>query len=48
MLGKRLTDPRFTSNAPPEVVKAAEDQKAALERQQARLEEERGLVEELK
>jgi valyl-tRNA synthetase len=47
-LEKRLADPKFTNNAPADVVKAAEEQKATLLRQQARLEEERGLVEELK
>ena len=47
-LEKRLNDPRFTANAPPDVVRAAEEQKKSLERQQARLEEERGLVDELR
>jgi valyl-tRNA synthetase len=48
VLEKRLADPKFTNNAPAEVVKAAEEQRASLLRQQKRLEEERGLVEELK
>jgi valyl-tRNA synthetase len=47
-LEKRLKDPKFTSNAPPEVVRAAEEQQKSLLAQKARLEEERGLVEELK
>jgi valyl-tRNA synthetase len=48
VLEKRLADPKFTNNAPAEVVKAAEEQRSSLQRQQTRLEEERGLVEELK
>jgi valyl-tRNA synthetase len=47
-LEKRLKDPKFISNAPPDVVRAAEEQRASLLSQKARLEEERGLVEELK
>jgi valyl-tRNA synthetase len=47
-LEKRLKDPKFASNAPPEVVRAAEEQRTSLLRQKERLEEERTLVEELK
>jgi valyl-tRNA synthetase len=47
-LDKRLGDPKFTSNAPAEVVQEARAQKAQLERQRTRLAEERGLVDELK
>jgi valyl-tRNA synthetase len=47
-LDKRLADPKFANNAPPEVVAAARENKAALERQKVRLAEERGLVDELK
>jgi valyl-tRNA synthetase len=46
-LDKRLGDAKFMSNAPPDVVAQAREQKAALERQRARLVEERGLVDEL-
>jgi valyl-tRNA synthetase len=46
-LHKRLSGVNFLSNAPPEVVAQAREQKAALERQRARLAEERGLVDEL-
>jgi valyl-tRNA synthetase len=47
-LDKRLNDPKFTSNAPAEVVQEARAQRAQLERQRTRLAEERGLVDELK
>ena len=46
-LEKRLSDPKFMNNAPPDVVTQAREQKAALERQRERLGEERGLVSEL-
>jgi valyl-tRNA synthetase len=46
-LDKRLSDSKFMSNAPPEVVASAREQQAALERQRARLLEEQGLVDEL-
>jgi valyl-tRNA synthetase len=46
-LVKRLTDPKFVANAPPEVVEQAKGQKGALERQRERLEQERGLIDEL-
>ncbi|MBM4361623.1 MAG: valine--tRNA ligase [Deltaproteobacteria bacterium] len=46
-LEKRLSDPKFLGNAPPEVVTEAREQRAQLERQRARLEDERGLVAEL-
>ncbi len=48
VLEKRLLDPKFTNNAPADVVLQAREQKAALERQRDRLEDERGLVDELK
>src|SRR5262249_3089402 len=47
-LERRLNDPKFTSNAPPDVVAQTRDQKGQLERQRARLIEERSIVEELK
>ena len=47
-LDKRLGDAKFTSNAPPQVVDEAREQKAQLERQRTRLTEERSIVDELK
>jgi valyl-tRNA synthetase len=46
-LQKRLDNPSFAQNAPPEVVAEAREQKAALERQRARLVEAKALVREL-
>jgi valyl-tRNA synthetase len=46
-LDKRLADPKFVANAPPEVVVQAKEQKGALERQRERLAQERGLIDEL-
>ena len=45
---KRLADPKFTSNAPADVVAQAREQKESLERHRARLSEERNLVDELR
>ncbi len=47
VMEKRLANPKFVENAPPEVVVEAREQLAALKRQVARLEEARGLVGEL-
>jgi valyl-tRNA synthetase len=46
-LDKRLQNPKFAANAPPEVVAEVREQRDALDRQRGRLEEARGLVAEL-